>query len=88
MAEDLAGGASAQPVGIIDPLAPRQGRVDKGHGLDADVGCAGRLAKVDVGVEQLAEPEPLGQAGGKDQAGIGDGMVVVEGDGDLVRAMG
>jgi hypothetical protein len=62
--------------------------VDKGHGLDTDVGCAGRLAEVDVGVEQLAEHEALGQADGKDQAGIGDGMVVVEGDGDLVRAMG
>jgi hypothetical protein len=88
VAEDLAGGASAQPVGVVDPLAPRQGRVDKGHGLDADVGRAGRLAEVDVGVEQLAEQEPLGQAGGKDQAGISDGMVVVEGNGDLVRAMG
>jgi hypothetical protein len=88
VAEDLAGGASAQPVGVVDPLPAGQGRVDKGHGLVADVGRAGRLAEVEVGVEQLAEPEPLGQAGGKDQAGIGDGMVVVEGDGDLVRAMG
>jgi hypothetical protein len=32
--------------------------VDKGHGLDADVGRAGRLAEVDVGVEQLAEQQP------------------------------
>jgi hypothetical protein len=32
--------------------------VDKGHGLDADVGRAGRLAEIDVGVEQLAEHEP------------------------------
>jgi hypothetical protein len=85
VAEHLAGGASAQPVGVVDPLPAGQGRVDKGHSLDTDVGRAGRLAEVDVGVEQLAEHEPLGQAGGKDQAGIGDGMVVVEGDGDPVR---
>jgi hypothetical protein len=32
--------------------------VDKGHGLVAGVGRAGRLAEVDVGVEQLAEHEP------------------------------
>jgi hypothetical protein len=88
VAQHLAGGASAQPVGVVDPLAPRQGRVDKGHGLVAGVGRAGRLAEVDVGVDQLAEHEPLGQAGGKDQAGIGDGMVVVEGDGELIGAMG
>jgi hypothetical protein len=62
--------------------------VDKGHGLDADVGRAGRLAEVEVGVEQLTQPESLGQAGGKDQASVGDGVVVVEGDGDLVGAVG
>jgi hypothetical protein len=46
------------------------------------------VAEVDVGGEQLAEHKPLGQAGGKDQAGVSDGVVVVEGDGDLVGAVG
>ena len=88
MAQHPPGGAGAQPVGITDPLPAGQGRVDQGHRLDADVGRTGRLAEIDVGGEQLAEPEPLSQAGGKDQAGIGDSMVMVEGDGDPVRAMG
>jgi hypothetical protein len=87
VAQHLAGGAGAQPVGVVDPAAAGQRGMDQGHGLVADVGRAGRLAEVDVGVEQLAEHQPLGQAGGKDQAGVGDGMVVVEGDGDLVGAV-
>ncbi len=88
VAEDLAGGAGAQPIGVTDPLAAGQRRVDQGHGLVADVGRAGRLAEIDMGGEQLTEHQPLGQAGGKDQAGVGDGMVIVEGDGDLIRAVG
>jgi hypothetical protein len=88
VAEDLAGRASAQPVGVTDPLAAGQRGVEQGHGLVADVGRAGRLAEVEVGVEQLTQPESLGQAGGKDQASVGDGVVVVEGDGDLVGAVG
>jgi hypothetical protein len=88
VAEDLAGRASAQPVGVTDPLAPGQRGVDQGHGLVADVGRAGRLAEIDMGRQQLAEHQPLGQAGGKDQAGVGDGMVVVEGDSDPIRAVG
>jgi len=62
--------------------------VEQGHGLVAGVGRAGRVAEVDVGVEQFTQPESLGQAGGKDQASVGDGMVVVEGDGGLIRAVG
>src|SRR4029450_2100076 len=57
-------------------------------GRIAAVGRAARGAEVEVGVEQLAEQEPLGQAGGKDQASISDGVVVVEGDGELVGAVG
>jgi hypothetical protein len=88
VAQHPAGGPGAQPVGVLDPLAAGQRGVDQGHGLVADVGRAGRLAEIDMGGEQLTQPEPLGQAGGKDQAGVGDSMVVVEGDGDLIRAVG
>jgi hypothetical protein len=88
VAQDLAGRTGAQPVGVTDPLAAGQGRVDQGHSLVAHVGGPWRPAEVDTLIEQLTEHEPLGQAGGKDQAGVGDRMVVFEGDGDLVRAVG
>jgi hypothetical protein len=87
VAQDLAGRAGAQPVGIVDPLPAGQGRVDQGHGLVAHVGGPWHPAEVDTLIEQLPEHESLGQAGGKDQAGVGDRVVVVEGDGDLVGAV-
>jgi hypothetical protein len=34
------------------------------------------------------QQQSLGETGGKDQPSVGDGMVVVEGDGDLVGAVG
>ena len=88
MAQHLPGRAGAQGVGVTDPLTAGQDRVEQGHGLAAGVGRAGRLAEVEVGVEQLTQPESLGQTGDKDQAGVGDGMVVVEGDGELIGAVG
>ena len=88
VAEDLPGGASAQPVGVADPLPAGQGRVEQGHRLVAGVGRAGGVAEVEVGVEQLAEQESLSEAGSKQQPSVGDGVVVVEGDGDLVGAVG
>jgi hypothetical protein len=41
-----------------------------------------------MGVEQLPQQESLGQAGRQDQAGLSDHLVVVEGDRDLVGAVG
>jgi hypothetical protein len=67
VAEDLPGGASAQPVGIADPLPAGQGGVNQGHRLGANAGRAGRVAEIDVGVEQRAQPQTFGQAGSKDQ---------------------
>jgi hypothetical protein len=88
VAQDLAGGAGAQPVGVTDPLAAGQRGVEQGHRLVADVGRAGRLAEIDLGGEQLAQHQPLGQAGDKQQPGSGNRMVVVEGDRDLIGAVG
>jgi hypothetical protein len=74
VAQHLLGRAGAQGVGVTDPLTAGQSGVEQGHGLVAGVGRAGRVAEVDVGGEQLTQPESLGQAGGKDQASVGDGM--------------
>ena len=88
MAQHLPGRAGAQGIGVTDPLTAGQGRVEQGHRLVTGVGRAGCVGEINVGVEQLTQPESLGQAGGKDQASIGDGMGVIEGDGDLIGAVG
>jgi len=88
VAEHLAGGSGPQPVGIVDPLPTGQGRVDKRHGLVAGVGGARRATQIDVLVDQLPEHEPLGQGGGQDETGVGDRVVVVEADRDLIGTVG
>jgi hypothetical protein len=88
MAKHLAGRSGPQPVGIVDPLPAGQGRVDQRHGLVTGVGRARRTAQIDVGVDQLPEHEPLGQAGNQHEAGVGDRMVIVKADRDRVGAVG
>ena len=88
MAKHLAGRSGPQPVGIVDPFPAGQGRVDQRHRLVTGVGRARRTAQIDVLVDQLAEHESLGQGGGQDETGVGDGMVVVEADRDRVGAVG
>ena len=41
---------------------------------------AGRVAKVDQLVGDRLDAEPVGEGGGQQQAGVGDRMVVIEGD--------
>jgi hypothetical protein len=48
------------------------------------MGRAGPLAQVDQLVGGLLDAEPLGQGGGQQQAGVGDGVGVVEADVELV----
>jgi hypothetical protein len=88
VAEHQRGGSGSQPVGIVDPLAAGQGRMDQRHRLVAGVGRARCAAQVDVLVDQLAEHEPLGKGGGQDEASVGDRVVIVEADRDLIGAVG
>jgi hypothetical protein len=88
MAEHLAGGAAAQQVGVVDAVGTRQHRVDQGQQLAARVGGAGPIAQVDHRIGGLLDPEPLGQRGRQQQARVGDGVGVVEGDVELVEGVG
>jgi len=56
--------------------------------LGTHIGVAGRVAQVDVVVEELAEAEVLGQRGRQGQPGAGHRVLVVEGHGDGVEAVG
>ena len=63
---------------------PAQRRGDQRHYLVAGVGSAWGPAQVQVPVNQLGKAEVQGQGGGKNQPGIVDQAVVVEGDVDAV----
>ena len=59
----------------------------QGHRLEPDVGVPWPSTKVHVLVEELAQSEMIGQRRWLDQPGIGDGMVVIEGHQNPVRAV-
>ena len=74
----------AQHVGIVNAVAAGQGRGHQRHHLVAGVGSAWGPAQVQMPVNQLGQAQMLGEGGRKDQPGIVDQAVVVEGDLDAV----
>ena len=76
--------AGAQHIGVVNAVAARQRRCHQRHHLVAGVGSAWGPAQVQVPVNQLGQAQVQGQRGGKDQPGIVDQAVVVEGDADAV----
>jgi hypothetical protein len=83
VAKQLPGRPGAQLAAVIDPLPAGQRRVDERHRLVAGVGPPGRIGKIDMLVDQLAQSQPDRQ-GGRQQPGVGDQALVVKGDVDLV----
>jgi hypothetical protein len=84
VAEHRRSRASAQQVGVVDAVPTRHQGVDQDQHLAARVSGTGAVAQVDQLVGQLLDAQPPGQRGGQQQAGVGDGVVVVEGDGEPV----
>ena len=76
--------AGMQHVGVVDAVAARQRRGHQSRNLIAGVGSAWGAAQVQVPVNQLGQAQVQGQRGGKDQPGIVDQAMVVEGDVDAV----
>ena len=70
MAEDLLGAPGPQHVSVVDRVAAGHHRVQQGQHLAAGPVVAGSVAEVDQ----------FGDGCGQRQAGIGDGVVVIEGD--------
>ena len=87
-AQGAGGPAGAQRIGVVDAVAAGQRRCHQRHHLVAGVGSAWGSAwgsaQVQVPVNQLGKAEVQGQGGGKNQPGIVDQAVVVEGDVDAV----
>jgi len=87
VAEHGAGGPAAQHVHVVDAVPAGEHGVDQGEQLGAGVGGAWPR-QADVGVGRLADAEPVGQGGGQQQPGAGNGMAVVEADVELVKVWG
>ena len=81
------GAAGAQRIGIVDAVAAGQRGGHQGHHLVAGVGPAWGPAQVQMPVNQLGQAQVLGQCGRKQQPGIVDQAVVVEGDLDAVEVL-
>jgi len=86
-AEDPIGGAGPQGVRVVDAVAAGEHRHDEGQELVAGVRRAGLGAEPDVLVDQLLEPEVLGQRGRQQEPSVGHQPVVVEGHLEPVEAV-
>ena len=80
MPEDLLGAPGPQHVGVIDGVAASHHRVQQGQHLTAGPVVAWSVAEVDQLVDHRLHPQPFSQRGGQCQAGVGDSVVVIEGD--------
>ena len=80
MPEHLRRAARPEHVGVVDRVAAGHHRVQQGQHLAAGPVVAGSVAEVDLLVDHRLHTQPFGQGCGQCQAGVGDGVVVIEGD--------
>jgi hypothetical protein len=85
VAEDAGGRPAAQQLHVVDAVATSDQGMHQREQLAPGLGRAGAVAEVDELVGGLLDPQPLGQGGGQQQASMGDGPRIVEGDIDLVQ---
>jgi hypothetical protein len=70
---------------VVDRVATREGREHERQELVADVRPPGRPAEIKVGLDELAQPEVLGQRGRQQQPRVGHQAIVVEGRVEAVK---
>jgi len=87
MPEDLLGASGPQHVSVVDRVAAGHHRVQQGQHLAAGPVVAGPVAEVDEFVDDCLDIQVFGQGCGQHQAGVGDGVVVIEGDDEGVRGV-
>ena len=88
VAEHLGGLTGAEHIGVINTVAADHQRVQQRQHLAARPVGAGALAQVDQLVDHRLDPEPLRQGGGQQQSGVGDRVLIVEGDRKAVWTVG
>jgi hypothetical protein len=87
VAQHPVGCSGSEHVCVVDAVSAGQHGVDHGHGLAAHVGSARRIAEIQVALDQLLQPQMLGQGSGEQEPGIGDGVGVIEGDPQTVQSV-
>jgi hypothetical protein len=87
MSQHGRGAGGAHPVGVVDAVPAGQRRLHQRHGLEAHIRPAWCPAQMDMLIEQLAQPELLGQSRGQDEPSVGDQVVVIEGHRDPVQTV-
>ncbi len=80
--------AGPQGVRVVDAVAARERRHDQAQELVPGVGPPRCAAQVEMAVDQLAEPEVVGQGGRQEEPRVGHQAVVVEGRREPVEAVG
>ncbi len=79
VAEDRLSRPRPQDVTAVDAVGPREHPVDDRHRLDPRVGVTSHVTEVDRLIQQLLEPQLLGQGRRGDQPGVGHQSPVIEG---------
>jgi hypothetical protein len=85
VAKHAARRARTQDLDVVDAVAAGEQAVYQRQDLRAGVSGAGSVAEVDQLVGGLLQPEPLGQCCGQQQPCVGDGVLVIEDDIDMVN---
>jgi hypothetical protein len=88
MAQQLGGLGGAEHIGVVDAVRPGHHGVQQREDLAAGSVMAGAITEVDQLIDQLLDAQPVGEGGGQQQSGIGDGVVVVEAGGQPVWTVG
>ena len=78
-AENRLGRTRAQESGVIDTVTPGERGEDEAHGLHACVARSRAAPETHLLVDERAQPQPLGERGGQDEARVGHGVAIGEG---------
>ena len=86
-AQDAARAARPEGVRVVDRVATRQRRDDERQELVADMRPSGCGPEIEVGLDEVLQPEVVGQGGRQQEPCVGHQTLVVEGGVEAVQAV-
>jgi len=84
--EQLARGAAAQDVGVIDAVGAEHHRVDEAHELAPRIGRSDPVTEAHKPARERLDPEAIGERRDQHDPGVADRPLIVEHDGHSVRS--